>query len=249
MKIFELVVPAFNEEASLERLVHTVRNVALKFNLSPETFRLVLVNNGSTDGSSRTLMRLQEHQDLVNWFCVITIDKNRGYGHGLYSGLLETSARIVGWTHADFNYDIEDAFLAYQILQNQPEMKFVKGVRNGRPRKDIFVSRVFDFCAQFLLGIKVHEINAQPKVFDSKLLNYLKNPPKSFGFDLYVIYVALKIGFKFKTLPVLFKLRQNGVSSWNTSLFSIFRTVLSYLLYIFQLRAQEGFIKRLESES
>ena len=236
---FELVVPAFNEEKNLKLLVERAALAASASGFTVDKFQLVLVNNGSLDNSGSVLAELASGP-FGPWFRVVTVALNQGYGFGLWSGLQATSAKWVGYSHADLQCDPGNAFQALEILKKCQGMTVVRGVRSGRNWKDIFVSRVFEFVALLVLGLRVNEMNAQPKVFPRELLFELQNPPKTFAFDLYMLYTAKRAGYKFKSIPVLFPPRIHGVSNWASNFFSRYRTILGMVQYMILLVKKEG---------
>ena len=94
---FSLVIPCFNEEENLPRLIDSC--LAL---IDRSDCEVIVVNNGSTDNSAEILPRLLEpHKNLR----AIYIDKNIGYGHGILTGLKDAKGEILGWTHADLQTD------------------------------------------------------------------------------------------------------------------------------------------------
>ncbi len=238
---FELVIPAYNEEKNIELLLETVNAALLESQLQQTSFRLKLVNNGSSDGTSSILSSLLEKK-VYPWLDVVHVEKNQGYGFGIWSGLQETSAPYVGWTHADLQCDPRNAFKALkQILAHpNPEKVLVKGVRSGRDWKDRMVSRVFEVFAYVLLGCPVYEINAQPKVFHRSLLLQMTHPPKTFALDLYAIYHAKKYGMSIQTIPVQFPPRIHGTSKWASHFLSRYKTILGMIQYMWSLRQKEG---------
>lgn len=237
---FELVLPCYNESANLKQIVTRAVDAAKSAGHGPSDFQLVLINNGSTDDSARVFAELGR-SELAPWFRTVLVEVNQGYGFGLWSGLKTTTARYVGWSHADQQCDPKDAFAALDLLKkDRPESTVVKGIRFGRNAKDKFVSRVFELFARLFLGIHVHEINAQPKVFARGLLAKVSNPPKTFAFDLYVLYQAEKAGYVTKTIPVEFPPRIHGTSKWAFSFMSRYKTILGMIRYMWQLSLREG---------
>ncbi len=233
-------MPAYNESKSLPALLERAVSAAQEAGYDASRFQLVLVNNGSTDETAATLGALSSSLRGA-WFSVVNVPVNQGYGFGLMSGLAATVAPYIGWTHADQQCDPRDAFQALTVLKKMaPRNVLVKGVRSGRNKRDIFVSRVFEFCARLFLGFRVYEINAQPKVFGRALLGRLVNPPKTFAFDLYVLYHAAKAGFEILTVPVVFPPRIHGVSKWASTLLGRYKTIAGMLLYMRQLARAEG---------
>jgi len=242
MKKFELVVPAYNESKNLAMLIKRASEAAQKENLTPADFQFVIINNGSKDDSKQVLEQLTK-SEYAPWFRVVNVEVNQGYGYGLWQGLKTVTAPIVGWSHADMQCDPADAIKGFKVLsENQGKKLFVKGVRSGRDWKDKFVSRVFELFGRFILGLNVYEINAQPKVFSRELLSFVKNPPNTFAFDLYILYQAQKNGYEIKTIEVLFPPRIHGVSNWASNFFSRYKTILGMINYMLELRNKEGSI-------
>ena len=241
MKIFELVVPAYNEEKNLEILVNRAKSAAQANGFSHEQFGLVLVNNGSLDQTAAKLIEFEKNPELGPWIRVVNVTQNQGYGFGLLQGLQSVKAQFAAWSHADLQCDPNDAFKALSILQEHKSNKVIlKGIRNGRDWKDKIVSRFFEFLCLLILGLRVYEMNAQPKVFDSSFIKLLDNPPTTFAFDLYALYVAQKQGYEIKTIEVLFPPRIHGVSNWASNFLSRYKTILGIVLYIIKLAKKEG---------
>ncbi|MBY0315676.1 MAG: glycosyltransferase family 2 protein [Bdellovibrionales bacterium] len=206
MKKFELVIPAYNEEKNIPELIERVVTAAAKFNMTGQDFTLLLVENGSKDNSYKVMRDTVEYLRLHDMVKIVQVKVNQGYGFGIMSGLRESSAPVVGWTHADLQCDPANAFVAYKLYEVQTSKNIlVKGVRLKRSAKDRFVSRVFETFARIILGLKVYELNAQPKVFPSTLLENMKQPPHTFALDLYLLYSAQKAGLEVLTFNVFFR--------------------------------------------
>ena len=245
MMKFELVLPCYNESRSLQFLVERARSAALQFGFKEGEFQLVMVENGSKDNSKEVFTQLKFQTSLAPWFKVVEVPINQGYGYGLFQGLSATQAPIVGWSHADQQCDPIDAFKAYEKLsflqKKHPSQKFlIKGLRSGRNWKDKIVSRVFELCAFFILGLRIYEMNAQPKVFDRPLLEKMVHPPKTFAFDLYALYCAQKNDYQVDTVPVLFPPRVHGLSNWSAFFFSRYKTIWGIIKYMFELLKTQG---------
>lgn len=239
---FELVVPAYNEEKNLEGLIRRARDAAIADGWAPGQFRLVVVQNGSTDASSAVLARLSG-SELGAWFRTVEIPVNQGYGYGIWEGLKSVRAPLAGWSHADQQCDPRDALRAARMLREGGSGFLIKGVRAGRHLADRFVSRTFEFIARLVLGVKVHEINAQPKVFRREFLAGFANPPKTFAFDLYALYQARKAGLAVRTIEVLFPSRIHGTSKWANNFFNRYKTILGMIAYMFKLARTEGRVR------
>ncbi len=229
---FSIVLPSYNEGPNLPGLLE--RYTQVWEDLPAE---LILVDNGSTDDTPETLERLLGRSEFG--FCrSIRVARNRGYGHGIASGLTEARGEYVGFSHADQQCDPADVFRAYHELTASlaADRTVVKGRRAPRPAAQELVTNVMSGLSTMVLVTKLTDINAQPKVFHRDLLGLLTDPPDGFQFDLYVLYTGKKAGYDIRTIPVVFGERVHGESKWAATLFGRYKTILATILYIFKLR-------------
>lgn len=236
---FELVVPAYNEVQSLQALIDRTIEAAQNAGFSPQTFQLVIVDNGSNDGTDLFLHSKSE-TFARQWYRVVTEQPNRGYGAGLHAGLITTHAPIVGYTHADLQCDPNDAFRAYALCLAAGSKSLVRGLREGRALRERFVSKTFALCVRGLLNLPLDEINAQPKIFCRSLLPQLRSAPSDFAFDLFLLYQAARANYKFATLPVMFPPREHGNSKWASTLPARLKTFSKMICYIKNVRQEYG---------
>ena len=82
-----------------------------------------------------------------------------------------------------------------------------------------------------MLRIFMWDINAQPSIFPAAFFKSWENPPKDFSLDLYAYYQAKKLGYKIHRIPVKFKNRLYGLSSWNINLNSKFKFIKRTIEY------------------
>jgi glycosyltransferase involved in cell wall biosynthesis len=207
-----IVVPCYNEEKSITSIVERFKEVKPDFDVE-----IVLVNNGSKDGSRELIERLAKENIFIT---PVHVKENQGYGYGILSGLKQAKGEYISWTHADLQTDINDAIRAYNIIskESNPKDTFVKGKRYGRPIFDRFFTAGMSVFETAILGTTLRDINAQPNLFHRELLTKTQEPPHDFSFDLYFLYTAKENGMKVVRFPVEFKKRIHGESHWNTSL-------------------------------
>ncbi len=140
-----LVIPCYGEAPTLRELVERTARAAEAMGGAPATFELVLVDNGSTDESPQVIAELLASGDFP-FLAPIRVDPNRGYGHGMLSGLEAARGRVLATSHADLQCDPADVFRAWAIYQRgvgpadgggqdagQGAPPLVEGVRHGRP--------------------------------------------------------------------------------------------------------------------
>lgn len=207
---FTLVIPCYNESASLPELVLRAR-----FTAEAGNGEVVLVDNGSTDSTPAVLAELLDPAD--ERVRSIRVEPNEGYGWGITQGLATARAPIVGWTHADLQTDPADALRALAALEGTTRA-LVKGRRYGRPLADRVFTNGMSVFETVLLRRPLSDINAQPTMFHRELLDEWGTPPKDFSLDLFAMYTASVRGFEVRRVPVVFAPRRFGTSSWNVDL-------------------------------
>lgn len=205
-----VIVPCYNEEKNIPLIIDK-----LKKYLDRKNLEFILVDNGSTDGTRR---EIQKYSKIYKTIKLIIVEKNIGYGNGIYNGLKSAKGEFIGWTHADLQTDPNDIFKAFEIIKKQknPKKSFIKGNRTGRPFFDKFFEFGMSVFETIILKTIIYDINAQPNLFDKSFLKLMKSPPKDFSFDLYAYYLAKINGYGVIRFPVFFPPRIHGESSWNT---------------------------------
>lgn len=204
---FSLVIPCYNEAANLPLLLDRCRGLVAK----PGT-EVVLVDNGSTDGSDAVLRQLLPHYPGCR---SVRVDRNQGYGFGILSGLAAAKGEILGWTHADLQTNPQDALSGLALFGIYGQDIFVKGRRFGRAMKDIFFTAGMSIFETILLGTPLADINAQPTMFSRRFFETWQQPPHDFSLDLYAYYQARKAEIPVHRVSVHFGARAHGMSHWN----------------------------------
>lgn len=214
-----IVIPCYNEEKNIPVILEKFNKI-----IGDKNIELVMVNNGSTDNSKKIF---EELLPLYKFARYVEIQTNLGYGHGILTGLKNSSSEFVGWTHADLQTDPYDIIVAYELLEknNWNENVYVKGNRKRRPIFDQIFTSGMSLYESLYLKSKLYDINAQPNIFSVKFFDSWENPPYDFSLDLYALYMAKQKKYNLIRFNVLFPKRQFGESSWNTGFKSKIRFV------------------------
>ncbi|MCE1247379.1 MAG: glycosyltransferase family 2 protein [Firmicutes bacterium] len=230
---FSIVLPCYNEAENLPLILERYASV-MRDDVKTE---LILVNNGSTDNSASVMAELLKKEEY-SFARSVLVEKNIGYGHGIFTGIKSAQGEFIGFSHADMQCPAEDLFKAYDLLNAQPDPKkaMVKGRRLNREIGPSIITVGMSMMASVVLTRVLTDINAQPKVFHRSHVERMKNPPNGFELDLYVTYLAKKANMNILTIPVIFGKRAHGVSKWAFSFISRYKTILAMMKYIFKLR-------------
>jgi glycosyltransferase involved in cell wall biosynthesis len=195
----------------------------------------IFVNNGSKDKTRKEIKKLIKKNKNFQ-IKTINLKKNQGYGGGIMAGLKVAMGKYIGWTHADLQTPIEDIFKIYEKCKSINHV-FGKGSRTNNRGFDGIISRLHEKLASLILGYKMKEINAQPKIINKMDLKFFDKAPKEWTcIDTYFYYVSLKKKFKIVETNVIFKNRIYGYSKWKNNYSSFFKHIINNFLYLIILK-------------
>lgn len=223
---FSIVIPCYNESGNLLKLIDICKK-----ELCANGVEVILIDNGSTDGSDKILKTIKDLDQLLKSY---RLEKNQGYGGGILYGLSKAKGQYIGWTHADLQTDPADVLNGFKLMDS--DKIFVKGSRVGRPIADNIFSIGMGIFESIILRTKLWEINAQPTIFSKKFFLSWSDPPEDFSLDLYSYVMAKKNNLSIKRLTVFFPERFYGNSSWNTGLTSKLALIQRTIKFSFQLK-------------
>ena len=224
---YSLIIPCYNEFNNLDTLIENCRPL-----LTNNEIEVVLVNNGSIDGTTTKMRNLKsQYENLV----IVDLNTNLGYGGGIISGLSASKGEIIGWTHADNQTNPKDFLEAIKLFGNKSPL-LVKGYRYGRSLTDYIFSYGMGLFETILLRKWLVEINAQPTVFNRSFFKSWVNPPSDFSLDLYVYYMAIRNNTPVKRIKVYFGPRLYGESKWNIGFRSKIKFIQRTIKFSFELK-------------
>ena len=236
---FSIVIPCYNEKDNIQLLLDRFLESIIKFEednkFDPAEFELILVDNGSTDGTNDLFKTI----DKKYWFCkVVSTRENLGYGGGIKLGLDHCKGEYIGWTHADLQADPEDVLRGFEICNNnaRSDILYIK----GRRRKRKFMDRAFSkgmSLFEFILFLDWYDdINSQPNIFSKSLLEQAHNAPNDFSLDLFFYYLAKKLCADIIRFDVLFPDRIYGESKWNSGILSRIKFIARTIAFSIKLK-------------
>ncbi len=156
--MLSIVLPCFNEAQNIER---TVRDTVAWLQPKKEAWEIVVVNDGSRDGTDAILEKLAQEIPTLR---VVTHERNKGYGAAVRSGCDAAKGTVIGFMDSDGQFDPRDFDL---LLPKLLETSFITGRR--RKRADPFLrklnAKLFGLLSWIALGIWVRDINCAMKVF------------------------------------------------------------------------------------
>jgi glycosyltransferase involved in cell wall biosynthesis len=131
-KTISIVIPVFNEEFTLKKLVEKVAKIEFNYGFVKE---IIIVNDGSKDSSWQIMQDLQEkYPQLLKIF---NNSSNLGKSQTVKIGLLKTSGEIVVIQDADFEYNPVELKEMHTLMIKE-NLDVVYGNRFGKKNKVIY---------------------------------------------------------------------------------------------------------------
>jgi glycosyltransferase involved in cell wall biosynthesis len=162
-----VVVPLFNEEESITELFESLQRVSREMG---EPFEIILVDDGSTDGSFAALRSLHERNKNVK---VIRFRRNFGKSAALSVGFAAATGDFVITLDADLQDDPAEIPSLLEALTDSYDM--ISGWKRKRfdPISKTIPSRFFNFVTAKLTGIPIHDFNCGLKAYRKEVVKEL----------------------------------------------------------------------------
>ncbi|AVT19042.1 glycosyltransferase [Paracidovorax avenae] len=200
------VVPAHNEESNLEAFVHALARAAGA--LTPD-FEIVIVNDGSRDGTHAVAMRLAREFPLR----YIALSRNFGKEAGLSAGIDHARGNAVLLIDADFQHPLDLLPQMHALWLSGYDMVYgVIADRAGDSGAKRVGTRAFYRLLNAGNKVKIPPNAGDFRWMDRRVVDALKALPER---NRFMKGLYAWVGFKSAALPFVPLNRAGGVSSFN----------------------------------
>ncbi len=203
-----MVIPFYNEERNARGVVD---GLVSSFDEASIDYELILVDNGSTDGSPQILEDLAEEQpDRIK---VVHVPVNQGYGWGIISGLKMARGEFAGYMCGDGQIRPQDVARVFDRIRNEG-YDLVKAKRVARHDGIIrkVLSAGYNLLFLFTFNVKTLDVNGSPKVVRRTLLERIAPESKDWFVDAEIMIKAKCLKLRMAEVPVEFLRREAGRS-------------------------------------
>jgi dolichyl-phosphate beta-glucosyltransferase len=202
-----VVIPAFNEE---QRLPRTIEQVERFLHSRPDSYELILVDDGSADGTRQVMDRAEARYDTVR---VEALPQNRGKGRALAVGVAAARGSEVLVTDADLSTPIDELPKLQAALAAGAGIaiasRAVKGsrVEISQPFYRVLMGKAFNLIVQLFLLPGIWDTQCGFKLFRGDVAHdvFAQLKTDGFGYDPEVLYRAKQKGVRIAEVPVVWR--------------------------------------------
>ena len=222
--LISVIIPAFNEEQTIEQVVSAVSSL-------PIEKQIIVVNDGSTDGTYKVLEELRATYEMT----VVHCQENRGKGFAIRSGLPHVKGEVVVIQDADMELAPADLSTVVKPLEKENVQvvygsRFLEG-RGNASLHNFIANRILVTYTNLLYGCRITDESTGYKAFSTELITRLALTCEGFEFCPEVTAKILRAGYRIYEVPVSYfprtKKQGKKLRFWSDGFFAAW-TLLKY---------------------
>jgi dolichol-phosphate mannosyltransferase len=216
-----VIIPTYNEKENIENIIRKI----FSFN---DVFHVLVVDDGSPDGTADIVKNLQPEYDGL-----LHIEERKGklglgtaYIHG-FKWALARKYEYIFEMDADFSHNPEDLIRLKTACIDGADLaigsRYIKGVNVVNwPMSRVLMSYFASVYVRLITGINIQDATAGFKCYRRKVLKTIPLDEIKFigyAFQIEMKFTAVKYGFNVVEVPIIFTDRTQGTSKMSTHIF------------------------------
>ena len=197
--LLSVVIPIYNEKNTCEKLINKVKKVSI-------TKQIVVVNDGSNDGSKEILTKIEGIELYHN-------ENNKGKGNAVRLALKKCIGKYVILQDGDLEYDPTSYHeLLFPLISKEADVVFGSRWLRSTDARDYhtFGNRLITWFSNLVNNSNITDMASCYKVLNLEDMNKLKLKSNGFGLEAEITAKVHRLGFRIKEVHVRYKRR--GVS-------------------------------------
>ena len=195
-----IVIPTYNESA---RIVPTIASIVAHLAIRPESFEIIVSDDGSTDGTP-DLVRNMGMRNVI----VLAPGINRGKGAAVRAGVAASGGRLILFSDADLSTPIREIDAIIDAADSADVVIGSRGTVGSEEAEKSTIRRLTSWGARKVtrlgLGLDLADTQCGFKLFrrEAAMRIYSAQTIMGFSFDLEILYLAAKLNYRIAEQPV-----------------------------------------------
>ena len=219
-----VIIPTYNEKENVENIIRAVMSL-------PLGFHVLIIDDGSPDGTADIVKRLQAETYKDSLFLIERAGK-LGLGTAYITGFkwaIEHEYDYVFEMDADFSHNPQDLLKLYDACANEGAdvavgSRYITGVNVVNwPMGRVLMSYCASIYVRTVLGVDIRDTTAGFVCYRRQVLETIELDKirfKGYAFQIEMKFTAHKCGFTIREVPIIFINRVLGTSKMSGGIFS-----------------------------
>jgi glycosyltransferase involved in cell wall biosynthesis len=198
-KVLSVIMPVYNEAKTIEKAIKEV----IKTKLKSIKIELIIVDDGSTDGTGEILKKIQNKNKNIK---IIFKEKNQGKGAAIREGLKYATGDYIIFQDADLEYTPEDYnIMLMPILKGYADV--VYGSRFLGPHRSFLfwnyvANKFLNFLTNIMYNTTLTDMETCFKLFKAEIIKNIKFRSNSFTIEPEITSKILKKNVRIYEVPI-----------------------------------------------
>jgi glycosyltransferase involved in cell wall biosynthesis len=160
--------PAYNDEGSIGSLIQSAAEL---LPCLAKNFEIVVVNDGSTDGTGRVLNQLAAQYPFLK---VINHEANRGYGAALITGFSHCSKDLIFYTDGDGQYNVKELPRLLDAFRDGVDVVNGYKISRSDPKHRIYIGLIYGRMIRWLFRLKIRDVDCDFRLFRRSCMRQIR---------------------------------------------------------------------------
>ncbi|MCM2302491.1 MAG: glycosyltransferase family 2 protein [Flavobacteriaceae bacterium] len=185
IKKLSIVIPAYNEAATIHNILDRIKNVELVHNIDKE---IIIVNDCSTDDTKGAILKYIENNSELN-IQYFEHEINKGKGAALHTGISKATGEFLVIQDADLEYDPQEYNdLLKPVLMGVADVVYGSRFMGSNPHRILFFwhtlgNKFLTFLSNMFTNLNLTDMETCYKMFRTEIVQGIILQEKRFGFE------------------------------------------------------------------
>lgn len=185
MKVLSIIIPAYNEEKTIHKILNKIKEVELINNIQKE---IIIINDCSTDNTHTAVKTYMDSNPEVN-IRLINQEVNKGKGAALHKGIELATGEFLIIQDADLEYDPKEYnILLKPVWDGFADVVYGSRFMGGNPHRILFYwhskgNRFLTNLSNMFTNLNLTDMETCYKLMNTPIAQSLNLKEKRFGFE------------------------------------------------------------------